>query len=172
VSGAPGPGYALRRLAPSSLEAALDKAEHYRDLNQPEEAESICHDVLDVDGASQRAWRLLGLALTDQLLARRAGLLEQALEAFGRLTAEYDRVYHLGVAWERAAKAHVEAGEAHSAVTAFEHALGHFERALGLRADLPDAILRWNRCVRLLSAHPALQAALRAPREDQVHMGD
>jgi tetratricopeptide (TPR) repeat protein len=162
----------MKRLPRASLDAALAKAEHYRDLNQPEEAESICRDVLDVDAGNQRAWKLLGLALTDRLPTHRVGLLEQAVEAFERLTDEYERIYHVGVAWERAAKAHLERNEAHSAVTAFEHALGQYEKAGNLRPDSADPIVRWNRCVRLLSGHPALVAAMKAPREDQVHLGD
>jgi tetratricopeptide (TPR) repeat protein len=164
--------HALRRLSPASLEAALAKAEHYRDLNQPEEAESICRDVLDVDEASQRAWKLLGLALTDRFPSREVGLFEQAVVAFEHLTDEYERVYHLGVAWERSAKAHLEHDEAHSAVTAFEHALGLFDQAHALRPAVPDAVLRWNRCVRLLEGHPALRTAAGAPRERHVHLGD
>jgi tetratricopeptide (TPR) repeat protein len=162
----------LKSLPRASLEAAIAKAAHYRDLNRPEEAESICRDVLDVDGGHQKAWKLLGLALTDRFASGEVGLLEHAIEAFERLTDEYERVYHLGVAWERAAKAHVERNEAHSAVTAFEHALPLFAKAEAMRPDLPDPVLRWNRCVRLLSTHPSLREAIRAPREDQVHMGD
>ncbi len=164
--------YVLKRLSPGNLEAAIAKAAHYRDLNQPEEAESICRDVLDVDSHHQQAWKLLGLALTDRFPSREVGLLEEAIEAFERLGDEYERTYHLGVAWERAAKAHLERNEAHSAVTAFEHALRLFERAEGMRPDSPDPVLRWNRCVRLLTNHPALAAAIDAPREDQVHLGD
>jgi hypothetical protein len=67
----------------------------------------------------------------------------------------------VGVAWERAAKAHLERNEAHSAVTAFEHALRLFEKAEGMRPDSPDPVLRWNRCVRLLSNHPSLREAMR-----------
>ena len=37
----------LKRLGERNLEAALAKAEQYRALNEPEEAESICRDVLD-----------------------------------------------------------------------------------------------------------------------------
>lgn len=162
----------MKRLPRASLDAALVKAEHYRDLNQPEEAESICRDVLDVDGGNQRAWKLLGLALTDRLPSHRVGLLEQAVEAFERLSDEYERVYHVGVAWERAAKAHLERHEAHSAVTAFEHALEMYDQAERLRPESADPIVRWNRCVRLLSENPALVAAMKAPREDQVHLGD
>jgi tetratricopeptide (TPR) repeat protein len=162
----------LKRLPRESLKAAIERAAHYRDLNQPEEAESICRDVLDVDGAHQVAWRLLGLALTDRLPSGHAGLLEEAIDAFERLTDDYERVYHTGVAWERAAKAHLERNEAHSAVTAFEHAMRLFAQAESMRPDSPDPILRWNRCVRLLSGHPSLRAAIHAPREDEVHLGD
>jgi tetratricopeptide (TPR) repeat protein len=165
-------GFELKRLPRTSLDAAIAKAEHYRDLNQPEEAESICRDVLDLDDAHAHAWRLLGLALTDRFLTGPVGLLEQAIEAFERLPDKYDRTYHLGVAWERAAKAHVERNEAHSAVAAFEHALDLFGAAEQLRPDLPDPILRWNRCVRLLSSHPSLRAALGAPRDADVPLGD
>ena len=141
----------LKRLSPTHLEAAIARAAHYRALNQPEEAESICRDVLDVDGANQAAWKLLGLALTDRFSGGQAGLLEDAVEAFERLEDNYERVYHLGVAWERAAKAHLERGEGHSAVAAFEQALSLFEAAEQMRPDLPEPVLRWNRCVRLLS---------------------
>ena len=164
--------YSLKKLPRTSVEAALAKAEHYRDLNQPEEAESICRDVLDVDRDSQRAWKLLGLALTDRFSSRQVGLVEEAIEAFEHLSDEYDRVYHLGVAWERSAKAHVERNEAHSAVTAFELALKLFEQAQAMRPELPDPVLRWNRCVRLLGTHPSLAAALHQPHDDQVRLGD
>ncbi|HLK40642.1 MAG TPA: hypothetical protein VKU41_28010 [Polyangiaceae bacterium] len=165
-------GFELKRLPRASLGAAIDKAAHYRDLNQPEEAESICRDVLDVDPDHASAWKLLGLALTDRLASGEVGLLEAALDAFERLADEYERVYHLGVAWERAAKAHLEREEAHSAVAAFERAMSFFEEAEALRPEHPDPVLRWNRCVRLMSSHPRLRAALQAPREDQVHLGD
>ena len=165
-------GFQLKRLPRASVDAAIAKAEHYRDLNQPEEAESICRDVLDLAPQHPQAWKLLGLALTDRFVGGQVGLVEQALEAFERLPDLYERTYHLGVAWERAAKAHVERNEAHSAVTAFEHALALFGQAEEMRPDLPDPVLRWNRCVRLLSSHPSLKAAIVAPREDEVHLGD
>jgi tetratricopeptide (TPR) repeat protein len=164
--------YAFKKLPPGSVDAALTKAAHYRDLNQPEEAESICRDVLEVEPTSQTAWRVMGLALTDRLESRQVGVFEEALAAFGHLAEEYDRTYHEGIAWERAAKAHLERNEAHSAVTSFEHALGLFARAEKLHPESPDPLLRWNRCVRLLTSHPSLLAALRAPREEEVHLGD
>lgn len=165
-------GYGLKKLSRDNLEPAIAKAAHYRDLNQPEEAESICRDVLAVDDNHQTAWKLLGLALTDRFGSGQVGLLEEAIAAFEKLHDEYERVYHIGVAWERAAKGHVERNEAHSAVTSFEHALALFEKAERMRPSSPDPVLRWNRCVRLLSNTPSLKAAVHAPREDDLHLGD
>ena len=120
---------ALKRLTTQNLEAALAKASTYRDLNQPEEAESICRDVLDVDPENVHALRVLGLALTDRF----------------------------GTAW----------------VGLFEEAVAVFERAEKLAPpESPDPILRYNRCVRLLTTHPLLLAAAGDPREDAVHLGD
>lgn len=39
----------LRRLSPSALPTAIEKALRYRLLNEPGEAESICRDVLEVE---------------------------------------------------------------------------------------------------------------------------
>lgn len=162
----------LKRLQRGSLDVALARAAHYRDLNQPEEAESICRDVLDVDANRQDAWKILGLALTDRLPTGQAGLLEEAIATFEKLRDEYERTYHVGVAWERAAKAHLLRNEAHSAVAGFEHALQAYAAAERMRPDLPDPLLRWNRCVRLLREHPALRAATRVSRETAGHLGD
>jgi hypothetical protein len=57
-------------------------------------------------------------------------------------------------------------------LVALEHALRLFEQAEKLRPGSPDPVLRWNRCVRLLSTHASLRAAIEAPREDQVRLGD
>ena len=40
--------FTLKTISPEGIEAALSKAEVYRFLNEPEEAESICQDVLAV----------------------------------------------------------------------------------------------------------------------------
>jgi hypothetical protein len=99
-------------------------------------------------------------------------LLEEAVAAFERLEEPYDRVYHVGVAWERVATVHLARNEAHSAASALEHALSLLEQAQPMRPDSPDPILRWNRCVRLLSSHPSLRSAVDQPRERDVRFGD
>ncbi len=48
-------GLELKKIAPDGIPQAIEKAEHYRLLNDPAQAESICHDVLAVDGDHQEA---------------------------------------------------------------------------------------------------------------------
>ncbi len=40
--------FRLKPLSEKSVEAALRKAEHYRLLNEPRQAESICLDIVEV----------------------------------------------------------------------------------------------------------------------------
>ena len=58
----------LKRLHTDAVPAALEKAEHYRLLNEPRAAESICLDILEIDSANQRARITLLLARTDQFV--------------------------------------------------------------------------------------------------------
>ncbi len=41
--------FQFKRITPESVPRALAKAERYRLLNEPEEAESICEDILVID---------------------------------------------------------------------------------------------------------------------------
>jgi len=41
--------FELKRLSTAAIPAALVKAERYRLLNEPDEAQSICEDVLHAD---------------------------------------------------------------------------------------------------------------------------
>jgi tetratricopeptide (TPR) repeat protein len=164
--------YQLKRLSPKGLAAALERAKHYRDLNQPDEAESICRDILDVDPNHQEALKTLGLALTDRFPKMWHSLFEETVRVFDALTDEYERVYYHGVAWERLAKAHLDHHQAHNAAHAFEHALMLFERAGELAPEASDPILRWNRCVRALQQHPDIARAVEAPRTSGYDTGD
>ncbi len=163
----------LRPLAAKNLEAAVALATHYRDLNQPEEAESICRDVLAVAPDNQHAWRTLGLALTDRFPSAWMTLFDEACAAFGKLSSEYERVYYTGIAWERYAKAQLEAGRDHNAIHAFEEALSRFLEAerLGPK-DEPAPILHYNRCVRALTTHPDLVRASNVPHGPKYELGD
>src|SRR5215467_11304782 len=88
-----------------AIPAALAKAERYRLLNEPGEAESICLDVLQIEPGNQDAIVTLALALTDQFPQHAsAGLASRATEQVGRLSDPYEREYYAGIVHERRAK--------------------------------------------------------------------
>ena len=149
--------FELKPISPEAVPAALEKAERYRLLNEPEEAESICLDVLAVDPASQKALVMLLLALTDQFRGGRSECFPEAQAVLPRLADEYQRLYYAGIIWERRATARLERGGASSAHVVFpwlRTAMEHYEKAEAIRPPgNDDAILRWNTCARLCARH-------------------
>jgi hypothetical protein len=73
---------------------------------------------------------------------------------FLKLADNYERLYYTGILYERRAKAQLCAGQSpHTLLPLFERALQSFGEAEKIRpAGNDDAILRWNRCVRLLQS--------------------
>lgn len=144
--------FRLKRISSAGIPEAIAKAELYRSLNEPEEAESICRDILAIEPDHQLALRLLGLALTDQFTGRGSDRYGEAEGIFQRLQDSYEQFYYTGILYERRAKAQLNAGRSIGAVsTLFHQALESFREAEDIRpTGNDDAILRWNRCVRLL----------------------
>ena len=144
----------LKPISQAGIAEAISKAEVYRYLNEPGEAESICRDILAIEPENQTALRLLGLAITDQFTGAVSDHYAEAEGIFRRLTSEYERVYHLGLLQERKAKSQLRSGRPpHTVLPIFEEAMRLFEEAEKIRpANTDDAILRWNRCVRLLES--------------------
>jgi len=149
--------FQLKPISRSGLAEAISKAEIYRYLNEPEEAESICRDILAVEPDHQLALRLLGLAITDQFTGAVSDHHTEALEIFQNLTDPYERLYYTGILYERRAKAQLAKGPGpHTLRVLLERALSCFQQAEKIRpSGNDDAILRWNRCVRLLESLPA-----------------
>jgi hypothetical protein len=58
--------FKLKPLSKEAIPAAHEKANCYRFLNEPVEAESICLDILEVEPDNQQAIITLLLSLTDQ----------------------------------------------------------------------------------------------------------
>src|SRR5207249_1646207 len=146
-----------------SVAGALAKAERYRLLNEPGEAESICLDVLQIEPGNQDALVTLILALTDQFphgSSSTTVLAGRADELLPRLTDAYDREYYAGIIHERRAKAALQRDSFHSVASAsawLHEALACFERAEAIRpAHNDDAVLRWNACARLLQRLPTV----------------
>jgi tetratricopeptide (TPR) repeat protein len=160
--------YKLKTIAQSGIDGALFKAQLYRYLNEPEESESICQDILSADAENQAALRLLGLAVTDQFRGVASDRYTEVEATFRRLTDPYKQEYYLGILCERRAKAQSRAGRpSHVWVPLFEEAMKHFEAAEKLKPnDNEEAVLRWNRCVRLLQSVPSVS------REEAIGLED
>ena len=144
----------LKPISKAGIGEAISKAGVYRYLNEPGEAESICRDILAIEPDDQAALRLLGLAITDQFTGETSDRYSESESVFRGLTSEYERIYHLGILRERKAKAQLRAGRLpHTVLPIFEEAMNYFAEAEKISPPSnDDAILRWNRCVRLLES--------------------
>ncbi|MCO6511033.1 MAG: hypothetical protein J5I65_09585 [Aridibacter famidurans] len=153
----------LKPLSKEAVPAALERAKHYRLLNEPAAAESICRDILRTDPENQEAIITLVLAMSDRVASVYAVGDPKFRECLERIRDEYLRAYYTGIVYERKAKAVLKKGPEGSQSNAYElfrQALEWFEKAEKIRPEgNDDAILRWNGCVRVMEAN-----ALR-PRE-------
>jgi hypothetical protein len=124
--------FELRPLSPAAIPGSLAKAERYRLLNEPGQAESICLDVLAVEPDHQDALMTLILAITDQFrddgTAAHVGRAEQLLP---RLRDAYTQAYVGAIINERRARAALDAGRASMAYEWLLAALHGFDRAIG-----------------------------------------
>src|SRR5437667_11533045 len=93
----------LKSLHKDAIPAALEKAERYRLLNEPGEAESICLDILQVDPENQHAIITLLLALTDRFEKGYGVSDTQTKELLAQLKSEYERAYYSGIVAKRRA---------------------------------------------------------------------
>ncbi len=148
----------LKHLTSEAIPSALSKAERYRLLNEPEEAESICLDILAADPHNRDARVVLLLSLTDQFGRQAAVGVRQAQGLLEQLATDYDREYYAGLIAERWAKAQIEAKlPGHATYQWIKAAMTHYERAEALApTSNQDAVLRWNACARVLAKHPQL----------------
>lgn len=146
--------FELKPLTADAIPAALEKAMHYRLLNEPGAAESICHDVLRIDSDNQKALVILLLALTDRFTKGYAVGVIKAEEILPRLKDHYERAYYAGIICERRAKAQLNQGSLGSNSNAYEFlrkAMDLYREAEKIRpAGNDDPILRWNACARMI----------------------
>jgi len=164
--------FELKSLRLDAIPGALEKAERYRLLNEPEQAQSICEDVLAIDAENQKALRTLILAVTDRFADPRPALPDRARQFLPRLRNEYERAYYAGIIAEREGIAWLRSdkprnGEA--AYVCFRDAMAHFEAAEKLRPPAnDDALLRWNSCARMIMTYgdvaPIDESARQAPQ--------
>jgi hypothetical protein len=149
--------FELKLLSREAIPAALEKAHRYRLLNEPEQAVSICEDILRLDPENQQALTTLLLALTDRFTDTRPVSPQQVRALLPRLHGEYDRMYYAGliaeregIAWLRSDKPRCGA----AAYQCFREAMDHYERAEAIRPPAnDDSVLRWNSCARMIMSH-------------------
>jgi hypothetical protein len=142
--------FELKPLSSEAIPAALEKARHYRLLNEPAAAESICLDVLSVDPDNQEALIDIVLAMADRFGKDYAVGDNHVNEYLPRIKDEYARTYYTGIVYERRAKA-ILTRDGVNAYEMFRRAMGCFEKAEAIRpAGNDDAILRWNGCARII----------------------
>ena len=153
--------FTLKRISRAGVERALEKAERYRLLNEPTDAESICLDIREVDPENQRALVALLLARTDQFQSARGASAAAAREVLPLLTDDYQRAYYAGIICERWAKARHARGTPGSGAMVYQslrEAMEWYEKAEALRPPgNEDSLLRWNACARLIAGHPELK---------------
>lgn len=146
--------FKLKPLSIQAIPGALEKADCYRFLNEPAEAESICLDILQAEPGNQKALITLLLALTDQFGRELSRPFSRAREILDRLEDEYCRFYFEGIICERRAKVHITRGgpgSGHLAYDWLRQAMDAYDKAIAKRlAGNDDAILRWNACARII----------------------
>jgi|tagenome__1003787_1003787.scaffolds.fasta_scaffold19847884_2 hypothetical protein len=163
----------LKPMSRDGVPAALAKAERYRLLNEPGEAESICLDILQVDPQNEDALVMMLLALTDQfphdLSSKTAARADQLASS---LATPYDRAYYAGIIRERRAKAILQRdrfGATTVAVEWLREAMVFYEHAEAVRPPHnDDSLLRWNACARLLMELPAQVSEVEEPEPLQL----
>ena len=147
--------FELKSLSAEAIPAALEKAERYRLLNEPAEAESICLDILKSDPDNQEALVTLLLAVSDRFTKGYGVGDTQTKDLIARLTNEYERAYYAGIVAERRAKARLSQGTPDCrsyAYDGFRDAMDWFEKAEAVRPPgNDDALLHWNTCVRIIT---------------------
>ncbi len=161
--------FELKALRPESIDRSLEKAEHYRLLNEPEEAESICRDVLAIAPDNQRAIVTLLLSLTDQFPHDAADCVRRAHELLPRLDGDYERSYYAGIISERHGNTRLIGRAPGAEAVAFElsrEAMDHYEKADSLsQFGNEDSRLRWNTCARQIMKYKLSPPEVQTPEE-------
>ena len=159
--------FELKPLSPEGVAPALKKAERYRLLNEPFEAESICRDILEIEPENQDALTALILALTDQFASEGGARISDATELLPQLRGDYSQAYYAGIICERRGEAYLRklaVGAGPIAYDWLRKAMAHYERAESASPEAnDDAILRWNTCARMIMKHGQLVPS-EAPR--------
>ncbi len=155
------PMFNLKPLHKGGIVSALEKARHYRLLNEPLQAESICRDILEVEPDHEEALVTMLLALTDQFDHELKKRFKKARNILARFSDPYKQDYYAGIIFERRANVHRKRHVPGSNSLAYEwyiEAMNSYEKADAMSAaDNDEARLRWNTCARILNQNAELK---------------
>jgi len=165
------------RIQANTVPAALKQAQHYRLLNEPQLAESICRDIVAVEPDNELALITMLLSLTDQFDEKFGEARDQASEIRGRLPKPYHQAYYEGIILERWARAQKKLAVPVETIQAWiRNAMQSYHQASELApADDPNPLLRWNTCARFLNEldqHKPYHATEPAIRHVHAEYGD
>jgi hypothetical protein len=141
-------------ISAGTIDDALAKAERYRLLNDPREAESISLDILSTAPDEQRAVVTLLLSITDQFKDDLLPNVQRAKAMLDRLDSEYSQYYYSGIITERWAKV-IMADDSlckdRRVHDGLKEAMTWYEKAESVRPpNNESSILRWNACARIV----------------------
>ena len=149
--------YQLKPISFEAITEALQKAERYRLLNEPQLAESICQDILDIDPDNHLAIVTKLLSITDQFEKYSSANVNAARQLLHSMENEYDRHYYAGIICERQGNACINRGlpgDHYAAYDWLTDAMEYYEQAEAVRPQgNDDALLRWNTCARQIMGH-------------------
>lgn len=153
----------LKTINIEAVPSAMQMVERYRLLNEPDEAVSICLDILAIVPNHQDALVNLLLALTDKFSdGQLYPAFEQAKDVLDKLESPYCKSYYAGIIFERRAKHHLKQGGPGAGGLAYEwlvKAMDAFSNACeSCDPDNQNAILRWNSCARLMNSRPDIKS--------------
>jgi len=153
----------LKTLKPEAVPAAIQKAKQYRLLNEPNDAESICLDILATDPGHQEALKILVLALSDKFSDH--GLIpsfQQAQKYMNMLGDSHCKRYYEGIIFERRAKFHLKQGGPGSGSVAYDFLVKAMDAFSAVLEQCDEhnqkAVLRWNSCARIINDQPGVKA--------------
>jgi hypothetical protein len=157
--------FELKPLSAAAIESAKQKAAHFRLLNEPRLAESICRDILAVDPNDQEATIALILSLSDQFGP--GARVTEAMDLISTLATPFDREYYSGIIAERKAISILKVSNPGAGQTAYDWlrcAMDHFDSAESLSPDgNDDGVLRWNTCARIINSRSDVRPANDGP---------
>ena len=161
----------IKQISKEAIPAAFERAERYRLMNEPGDAESICYDILNVNPDNKQALILLLLVLSEQFEAGLGQFYRKVVEILPKIQGKYQRWFYEGIVYQRRAKYHLKkqgTGSGWLAYDWFQKAMQCFEKAIEIRpAGNDDAIMRWNACARVINSNKDIRPE---PKDKSVYL--